>query len=263
YSQGYAIYLKFSQHHQRCKDIIQQEIPRVVSRILPALSASQRLSILSIGAGDGKMDREVINAALKALPEAFMIANTAVEPNANELAVYKEAIARAQAQYSLGNHRVEWRMECQTFNTFLQRSSESTAFDLVHFIYSIYYMDDLEVALRQCYERMLRDTGAILVVLRTPEDLISQLASCFASVGIQAAKGTEDLRDTHVIEIARKLGWVYERRILPFTIDVTDLYDALSIDGNMLLDFLTHFVDFRKTAGPELMRDVLQFIKDN
>ena len=41
------------------------------------------------------------------------------------------------------------------------------------------------------------------------------------------------------------------------------MFDEKSSEGNRLLDFLTHTLNFRETADKQLLEDLLALIKDN
>ena len=45
--------------------------------------------------------------------------------------------------------------------------------------------------------------------------------------------------------------------------DVTEVFDENSTQGNLLLDFMTHSVNFRGTAGQARIDKVLSFILDH
>ena len=43
---------------------------------------------------------------------------------------------------------------------------------------------------------------------------------------------------------------------------MTDVFDAESTEGNLLLDFLTHKKNFRDTADKQVVKETLALIKD-
>ena len=64
--------------------------------------------------------------------------------------------------------------------------------------------------------------------------------------------------------IADKHGWKHEIHTKEYTngIDVTEVFDEKSAEGNLLLDFLTHTVNFRETADKQLVEETLALIKE-
>ena len=65
-----------------------------------------------------------------------------------------------------------------------------------------------------------------------------------------------------LIQIAHKNSWKHEVYTIEYPIDVTEVFDPQSTEGNLLLDFLTHKVNFRETANKQLVEETLALIKD-
>lgn len=65
-----------------------------------------------------------------------------------------------------------------------------------------------------------------------------------------------------MFEIIRKQGWKHEVHPLEYSIDVTDVFDAASTEGNLLLDFLTHTKNFREEADKQLVEKTLSLIRE-
>ena len=60
----------------------------------------------------------------------------------------------------------------------------------------------------------------------------------------------------------REHGWKHEVYNNEYSIDVTDVFDEVSREGNLLLDFLTYSKNFRKTADKQLVKETLALMKD-
>ena len=59
-----------------------------------------------------------------------------------------------------------------------------------------------------------------------------------------------------IIKIAKDKGWKHEIYSQEYSID------EKSTEGNLLLDFLTHTVNFRETAEKQLVEETLALIKE-
>ena len=134
-------------------------------------------------------------------------------------------------------------------------------FDMVHFIHSIYHVD-IKEALMHCFEKELSEQG-VLVCLITDQDLIY----CTLRQNGQWHDGREKDSEKYetaeeIINIAKSNGWEYEIYSQEYSIDVTDVFEEKSIEGNLLLDFLTHTVNFRETADKQLVEETLALIKE-
>ena len=65
-----------------------------------------------------------------------------------------------------------------------------------------------------------------------------------------------------MLEIVEKYGWKYEVCTQEFSIDVTEIFDPQSTEGNLLLDFVTHTKNYRGTADKKLLQETLGLIED-
>ena len=132
-------------------------------------------------------------------------------------------------------------------------------FNIVHFLHSLYYVD-FEEALTQCFENELCDEGAVVCVIDGNDLLycISKLRKERQGIVSESYERSEK-----IIKIANDNGWKHEIYSQEYSIDVTDVFDEKSSEGNLLLDFFTHTLNFRETADKQLLEDLLALIKDN
>ena len=65
-----------------------------------------------------------------------------------------------------------------------------------------------------------------------------------------------------ILKFVEEGGWKHEVFSQEYPIDVTDVFDPESTEGNLLLDFLTHSKNFRGTADEEVVNETLALIKD-
>ena len=66
-----------------------------------------------------------------------------------------------------------------------------------------------------------------------------------------------------VIAIAQRNGWKYEELPkLHFQLDVTGCFDKSSQTGRLILDFITHQINFRVTADPSLHKEFMDFLSE-
>ena len=66
-----------------------------------------------------------------------------------------------------------------------------------------------------------------------------------------------------LVEIAKSKAWKHEVYTKEYSIDVTDVFDPKSTEENLLLDFLTHMVNFRETAEKQLVQGTLSLVRDH
>lgn len=131
----------------------------------------------------------------------------------------------------------------------------------MHFIHGIYHVD-IKDALVYCFEEELHDHG-ILVCILSGHDLMYSITLK------QNTKWHGKRKDKGIYDTAEKItraaddnGWKYDIHTQEYSIDVTEVFDENSTNGNLLLDFLTHTENFRETADKQLVKETLELIED-
>ena len=247
--------------------ILRRHIPPLIQTA--SLSCCQQRSsfnILSVGSGTGEMDMEIMKIIEKELQKSdqgrrMKIFNRAIEPNKCSCSLYKAVIENLPSP--LDSECTEFEICQQTFQEYKdsQQHQENTVkFDMVHFIHSFYHVD-IEQAMMHCFERELTEQG-VLVCLISGQDLIYWVKSKQNSQWHGREKDSEKYETAEeIINIAKSNGWKHEIYSQEYDIDVTDVFDEKSTEGNLLLDFLIHTVNFRETADKQLVEDTLVLIK--
>ena len=219
----------------------------------------QRLNILSVGSAEGKTDLMILKIIGLELQKSdhgqhIEIFNRAIEPNGFSCGLYKEAIKNPTS--FLGNQQTSFEICQQTFDEYQKSKKDEIKFDLIHFIHSIYYVD-MEETLISCIEKELSDKGHFLSVVVTTQDLNYLVCSKQKRPTREISEKSEKL-----IQIAKKYGWNYEVYTTEYAIDFTHVFDPKSTEGNLLLDFTTHIVDYRNTADKQLVQETLALIDE-
>ena len=156
----------------------------------------------------------------------------------------------------------------QSFEEYAEEFTlEQPKFDVIHFIHSIYYVD-IEAVLKHCIENELQDNGCLVFIVERP-DFISSVLGLLEKQCFPDWRGTPDEKNTEsfeaaekMLEIAEKYGWKHEVYAYEYPMDVTEVLDPSSTEGNLLLDFITHTANFRGTADKKLLQETLARIED-
>ncbi|XP_078375706.1 histamine N-methyltransferase A-like [Oculina patagonica] len=194
--------------------------------------------------------------------------NRAIEPSEYSCGLYKAAIENLPSSLTLRDQNTDFDICQQTFEEFKelteqgqQCQGESVKFDLVHFIHSIYYVD-IEQALIHCFEKELSHQGTLSCIVED-QDLAYQVSLMQPKQWYGTGTESEKYETIEkIIKIANDNGWKHEIYSQEYSIDVTEVFDEKSTEGNLLLDFLTHTVNFRETADKQLVEETLALIKD-
>ena len=264
YSRSFQCFLASTNQENVILKCIQEHIissirKELVSDLLESRSpADSPFRVLSIGSGEGENDIHLLEAFSKILQkqrEAISIIDRVIEPDKEMLSTFREKVASLSKEPA--NSVFEWvPMTFEEYKS--QKSTDDVKFDVVHFIHSIYYLDEKE-ALLHCYEKELGEKGVIISIAQDNGNPIRILAH-LPDLGPHVAAYP---RNADVIAVAIEQGWKY------FTcpgdsksVDITTMFDSFSPEGNHLLDFLTHTKDIRQNEEKEIVESIMNFWKE-
>ena len=236
--------------------IMRDHMPSMIQKLLQSVHDRTCFNILSVGSGTGDMDLEILKIVKDELQRSqgchqLKIFNRAIEINKYPCDLYKAAIK------NLNDQQVDFDLRHQSFEEYAEEfTMEQPKFDLIHFIHSIYYVD-IEAVLKHCIENELQDNGLLVFTVERAGDLIS---SVLEKQRFPDWHGTPDEKNPEtfetaekMFEIAEKYGWEHEVCTQEFSIDVTEIFDPQSTEGNLLLDFITLNKNYRGTADKKLL----------
>lgn len=249
---------------RKTEEMLRERLPSLVPR---RLHDSQQLNILSVGSGNGEKDLLVLKVIRESLRSndngtEIKIFNRGIEPNAYFCDLYNEAIENMLTPSD--DQATEFEICEQSFQEYSQHTDKyPVKFDVVHFIHSIYYLD-MEEALCHCFEKELGENG-VFVCIVSGLDLINLVLAKQPTNGYGQKDGAiENLEKAgQLVEIAKSKGWKHEVYMNEYSIDVTEVFDPKSTEGNLLLDFLTHTINFRETAEKQVVEETLAVLRDH
>lgn len=249
---------------RKIEEMLRERLPSLVQR---RLHDSQQLNILSVGSGNGEKDLLVLKVIRESLRShdkgtELKIFNRAIEPNTCFRNLYNEAIATMQTPSE--DQATKFEICEQSFQEYSQHTEkEPVKFDVVHFIHSIYFVD-MEEALCHCFEKELGENG-VFVCIVSGQDLMNLVIAKQPTnrYGLEDGASENLQKAEQLVEIAKSKGWKHEVYIKEYSIDVTEVFDPKSTEGNLLLDFLTYTVNFRETAEKQLVEETLAMVRDH
>ena len=246
-------------------EIMRDHMPSIIQKRLHLEQERAYFNILSVGSGTGDMDLEILKTVKDELLKSqgchpMKIFNRAIELNKYPCDLYKATIE------NLNDEQTVFDVRQQNFEEYIKEfTMEQAKFDIIHFIHSIGYYDDIESVLKHCIENELNDKGRLVLIVARPfcsPVLDKQHYSDWH--GNPDEKTPESYSETaeKICEIAEKHGWKDEVYTVDYSIDVTEIFDPQSTEGNLLLDFITHTENFRGRADKNVMQETLALIKD-
>ena len=262
YVKSYNVFLAKTGQRSEVGKLLKEHLPPSIQR-LTVRRNKPYFNILSVGSGSGETDVEILKIVKKELQKRernrnMKILNRAIEPNKHSCDLYMATIESLPSSLHDENP-VEIELCRQTFQDYKKMKCSHqqglVKFDLVHFIHSIYHVD-VEEALLHCFEKELNDTGILLFIVQG-QDLMDWVKLKQNTHWAEKEKAIEK-----IIKIACDNGWKHDVYTEEYSIDVTEVFDEKSTEGNLLLDFLTHTEHFREKADKKLVEETLELIKD-
>ena len=226
--------------------------------------------VLGIGSGDGKPDLEILHAAARSLLSSGdenqkpLMHLCIVEPSSSLIADFKQAVSPLPEKVAtLADVSFEWHEA--TFQEFISYSlPDRSKYHMIYFIASLFYMD-AEKSLNYCFKNLAVGGAMFCLVAGTDFNyFVKQSRKFQGRLNCLSVSNFHLYTAKDLIAIAERNNWKYEE--LPtkdYEVDITSCFDKSSHTGGLLLDFLTHHIDFRETADPALYSDVITFITEN
>ena len=261
---GIDIYRDKSGEFEKNKEQVHLYLPPVIRKILQT-SLGDQLNVLSVGSGNGAIDLEILKIVQAELQKDdnyrnVKIFNRSIEPCNHYISLYKKAIENLSHSLKC---KIIFDIREQKFEEYIQETSHkeelATRFDLVHINQSIYYLD-VEQTLKHCYEKELRENGQLAVVLEGNDIGVGAFLAYQQLLNVgKAPKSHLD----EVMETVAKNGWKHEKFTQEYEMDVTEVFNEDSVQGNLLLDFMTGSVQsFRGTAEKAHIEKVLSEVQN-
>ena len=258
YRKSYKVYLSRLTQQKETLKWIQGNLPNVLKRAgTKPKSPDAPLKVLGMGCGDGSSgDLLILEAVANYLSTKEesrpVIYNKSIEPRSKALSVFQSS---AQAWERENNqNKVSFSWFSGTWQDYQEGTKQNPdKFHLIHFGSCVYYLQ-AEATLRDCLENRLVEDG-LMVCMISGED--GPIARYF-----------EQFNFTHcstqtLIDYAAKNGWRHDVYHLDQHVDVTTIFDESSVEGNLLLDFLTQTVNFGTVNDKKNVTEVMQFWLDN
>ncbi|XP_070555104.1 histamine N-methyltransferase-like [Ptychodera flava] len=198
------------------------------------------LRVLAVGAGDGSSDVPIIDILHS---KQCHINYIVVEPIMAEVEKFKSLVASKQEQGQWARVRFEFHQT--TIESYLEESQTRVAednFDIILAIHSAYNMSDPEGVFAGLYERLQK--GGLLLNTITA----GPLEKLYAKIKERHPESRQCVGSAW-------LRRMIQRRLPDIEINTTykkialladECFKEESQEGNMLLDFLTQTLDFRK-----------------
>ncbi|XP_063963395.1 histamine N-methyltransferase-like [Lytechinus pictus] len=232
---------------------------QVVTHFISKFPCNGTLRVLAVGSGDGKVDSCMLEQLVARYPR---IHYTVVEPANEPLEEFKSLIDESRPKFD----GVEFEWHNETFDEFQKLEEEKAKstgadkerFHLIHAIHSLYYANDLQQAHTYLRDRLVKQ-GALLVILLSEEAGIYRVWDRHPKL-CEGSPAT-NLCSAHLRQIYAQSDTPYTFHHQSWPSDISQCFDAASVQGGRMLDFITHVRNFRQSAPKELKKDVIAFLR--
>ncbi|XP_071488254.1 histamine N-methyltransferase A-like [Diadema antillarum] len=256
YSKTYDVFVEKSGKYASDRKWAEENFPALVVHKLGENRPSDH-TLRSLGVGSGSGDYDIL--LLRMLSQRFTRFNhVVVEPARVFLEHFQSAVPKESSSGTrsiLGAANFEWLNE--TLQEYMAKKSGRSAegspqqFDFISAVHSLYYVDDLRGALQFLYDSLA--PGGILLITFKRDTSKRSMHGFRKEDHYNAADAKQILSELNIPYT------ISEQRII---LDITSIFDEGSTEGNLLLDFLTHFCHFRETATKDMQDAVLTKYKE-
>jgi len=262
YLMTWNVYLKNSTYTKIVTDFAEEVASHVTTNITKdGMRSSPVFHVLGVGSGKGKTDLRILTGIAKAFgasqTKKAAIHSVIVEPSTEMIEEFKTSISTLpQSLSGVADVSFEWHE--MTLQKFSECFPQKESFDIIHYVASLFYMD-AETALSYCYHK-LSSGGAMFCTVVLEESFFPKMSRKLHDK-VDLGSAQKLYTEVDIVNIAKKNSWKYEKLWkAKYLCDITCCFDESSKEGSILLDFLTHQRDFRRTAAQAFYNEVMDFL---
>ncbi|XP_020786494.2 histamine N-methyltransferase-like [Boleophthalmus pectinirostris] len=256
YDKSLTVYKVHSSGHQPREDFIRTILPEQ----LASIGDGKSINIIGLGAGEGNIDMEMLSQLRRKHP-GVLLDNEVVEPSAHRILRYKE---RAAQMFHLDPVNFTWnQMTASEFEEQWRQRNITKKIDFIHMLHMLYYVEDPGATVR-FYQSLLRKNGKILISILSAESGYVKMWKAFSTQLNPPGTRTwfPERNTADIKQLLDEAGIQYQSYKSPAVLDITDCFTEGNEAGELILNFLTETVNFRKTAPQELRDGVLRTLRD-
>ncbi|XP_071850301.1 histamine N-methyltransferase-like [Apostichopus japonicus] len=250
YNEAFNELAKYSKKFESFSSWTDKVYPELVIQKLRQDNEST-LRVMDIGSGTGEIALGFVSKLMTKFPDVL---STIVEPNQKSLTIFKEKVTQR------GLLSVEWDWQNKTWDQYYRDlktvGNARNHFDLITSVHSIYHLGDTDTVIAQLLDCLVE--GGVLILTLTAAYLTSwKFSDRFPMLpeSIFSERSSSSVK-----QLLGKNEIQYEAKQMPLIIDIPDCFDPENEEGQLMLDFLMHVSQFRKTAPSDLVNAVLDGI---
>ncbi|XP_077989335.1 histamine N-methyltransferase-like [Glandiceps talaboti] len=248
YLQSQVAYLSLTDRAEKVYELCSAEIPQEI--ISGAKGDIEQFHYLGVGSGSGEADIKVLIQLKKRYPR---IKATIMEPSPALISNFKENITKVGS--ALEGVEFEWKT--MTFEEYMEGDDNNQCFHCIILIGVTAYFEDIEQAMKDLYKILVKN-GTIVITNDSEKNVFDAIRKKFPT----HLFGHKRVPTDKVVAVFNEIGASVRVSDMEASIDITLCLQKDSEIGNLILDILTHVLNFRETAPEDLFRDVFQVLQD-
>eukprot|EP00057_Strongylocentrotus_purpuratus_P032196 XP_786900.1 PREDICTED: histamine N-methyltransferase A [Strongylocentrotus purpuratus] len=251
YTKSFHAYAKSSKKFAVLEKWGENVFPKLIGdRLVDTLPADTNINMLGIGSGSGEMD-SAMAASLKARFKS--VRNVVLEPAAKQLEKYRSLVKSNKSDFE----GIEFDLRQLGIDEYRsQEGDKPRKYHFISAIHSIYYAEDHKDTIRYLYD-CLEEGGILLIIVVSVAGGFWRLWDRFTRFQDSVSRY---LCTTHLRDSLSSLDIPFDESRQASCVDITSCFEEGSEDGELIIDFLSHTVDLRGSASPELYQEVVDYM---
>ncbi|XP_068187886.1 histamine N-methyltransferase-like isoform X1 [Antennarius striatus] len=251
FQKSYQLLMERCNRLQRMQHFFNNLLPDIMSS---TINGKSQINVIGIGSGSGELDLDMLSALHLKNPN-MMVDYEVVEPVAQQISKYKELVSQTP-----GFDYIKWNwniMTVQEFEKDWKEKERTKKFDFIHMFDMLYHVKDRGSTV-SFVQGLLNKNGKLLISLQLADNGWAKLEKTYGDRFIPAEVSYV------VIEVIKQYldskGVSYQSYLLPSEIDITECFTEGNEEGELMIDYLTQVLNFKKSAPPELKAGVLELL---
>ncbi|XP_068187888.1 histamine N-methyltransferase-like isoform X3 [Antennarius striatus] len=247
FQKSYQLLMERCNRLQRMQHFFNNLLPDIMSS---TINGKSQINVIGIGSGSGELDLDMLSALHLKNPN-MMVDYEVVEPVAQQIKLVSQ---------TPGFDYIKWNwniMTVQEFEKDWKEKERTKKFDFIHMFDMLYHVKDRGSTV-SFVQGLLNKNGKLLISLQLADNGWAKLEKTYGDRFIPAEVSYV------VIEVIKQYldskGVSYQSYLLPSEIDITECFTEGNEEGELMIDYLTQVLNFKKSAPPELKAGVLELL---
>ncbi|XP_029968257.1 histamine N-methyltransferase A-like [Salarias fasciatus] len=254
--QNFNFFLEHTEEHK----VMLQHLPGILRPEFERIGAGKSsLDVLGVGSGAGDMDAEMLSLLQSVFP-AVPITADIVDGSIQLTDSFKALVANTA---NLQKISFAWHiMNSEDYEKQVKAQEDMKKFDFIHMIHVLYYVENLNEALKFHHSLLKRNGRLLIIVNAATSDWVplwkAYMKELRAGTDIDKPKMTSG----EVIACLKSQGLKYDEYVIPISFDITECFNPGSTTGERLLSFMTSRPHFSQSFTPDIRAGILDLLRN-